>query len=128
LQRFIREQIYRADREYRREQVALNGRGKVVGPDFDAYDESIKRFVAYWWDVRHWIEENEDFNPGPYRLSEALERSAKRALYTLVKRGEIVRIKGGDGDLNKYITKEMDERLRQITQQVMKKLNKKRLT
>jgi hypothetical protein len=109
LQRFIKEQIYRAEREYKRECVALTGRGRVR-PDDD--EDGVKTFPVYWWNVREWVENNEDFNPGPDRLSEALERSAKRALYTLVKRGEIVRLRGGDGDLNRYITKEMDQGLR----------------
>jgi hypothetical protein len=105
-------QIYRAEREYRREQVALKGREKVR-PGFDGFEDGVKRFFVYWWDVRRWVEENEEFNPGPYRLSESLERSAKRALYTLVKRGEIVRVKGGDGHLNRYVTKEIDQSLRE---------------
>jgi hypothetical protein len=86
LQRFIKEQIYSAEREYKREMVALNGRRKV-DPDIENHDNGVKTFSVYWWDVRHWVEENPDFNPGPYRLSESLERSTKRALHTLVKRG-----------------------------------------
>jgi|SRR5215469_11043673 len=109
LQRFIKDRIYRAEREYKREQVALSGRRKL-DPDYISED-GVKRFTVFWWDVRQWVEDNPDFNPGPYRLCEALERSTKRALHTLVKRGEIVRLRGEEGRLNKYITKEMDQSL-----------------
>jgi hypothetical protein len=107
LQRFIKEQIYRAEREYKREVVALNGRRRLDA-DFDSFEDSVKRFVVYWWDVRGWVENNPDFNPGPYRLSESLERSTKRALHTLVKRGEVACMKGR---VNMYVTKEMDQQL-----------------
>lgn len=110
MQRFIKEQIYRREREFKREQVALNGRGKVK-PEFDAYDNSVKRFCFLWWDVRNWVEGNPEFNPGPYRLSESLERSTKRALYTLVKRGEIGCTPGGGGWRNQYMTVKMKQEL-----------------
>jgi hypothetical protein len=106
LQRFIKEQIYRAEREYKREMVALNGRRKV-DPDIENHDNGVKTFSVYWWDVRHWVEENPDFNPGPYRLSESLERSTKRALHTLVKRGGIANFPSGR--FNQYMTNEMKE-------------------
>jgi hypothetical protein len=107
LQRFIKEQIYRAEREYQREAVALKGREKLK-PGFDAFEDGVKRFCVYWWDVRRWVENNPEFNPGPYRLSESLERSAKRALHTLVKRGEVACMKG---KISRYVTKEMDQQL-----------------
>ena len=50
LQRFIREQIYRCEREYKREQVALNGRRKI-DPNIDDHDEGVKRFCFHWWDA-----------------------------------------------------------------------------
>jgi hypothetical protein len=109
LQRFIKEQIYRAEREHGRESVALRGREKLK-PGFDGFDDSVKRFFAYWWDVRHWVEESEEFNPGPYRMSESLERSTKRALHTLVKRGEIANFPFGR--FHQYMTNEMAENLR----------------
>jgi hypothetical protein len=119
LQRFIKEQIYRAEREYKRESVALSGRRRLK-PDLDPIEESVKNFVVNWYDVRNWVHYNPDFNPDSnYRLSEALERSAKQALHTLVKRGEIVRLRGGEGRLNQYITKEMDQSLNEGAKAVM---------
>jgi hypothetical protein len=109
LQRFIKEQIYRAQREYERESVALRGREKLK-PGFDGFDDSVKSIFVYWWGVRRWVEENPEFNPGPYRMSESLERSTKRALHTLVKRGEIANFPFGR--LNQYMTKEMAQNLR----------------
>jgi hypothetical protein len=117
LQRFIKEQVYRAEREYRREQVALNGRAKL-DTKLDAFDDAVKNFVVHWWDVRRWVEENPDFNPGPYRLSESLERSTKRALHSLVKRGEIAQMKA-NGYLAKYMTNEMDQSLTESTKKFM---------
>jgi hypothetical protein len=121
LQRFIKEQIYRAERDYKRESVALSGRCKL-DPDFDAFDDAVKRFIVFWWDVRRWVEDNPDFNPGSYRLSKSLERSAKRALHTLVKRGEIVRLRGEEGCVNRYITKEMDQNLSKTGKRFMEGL------
>src|SRR5262249_30586059 len=109
LQRFIKAQIYRAEHEYKRESAILFARMKL-DPKFDPDENSVKCFFAYWWDVRHWVEENEEFNPGPYRMSESLERSTKRALHTLVKRGEIANFPFGR--LNQYMTREMAENLR----------------
>jgi hypothetical protein len=103
LQRFIKERMYRAEREYERERVALRGRERVK-PGFDAFDDGVKRFWFYWWDVRRWVEDNEEFNPGPYRISESLERSTKRALHGLVKRGEIAVDR--PFRVNRYFTKE----------------------
>ena len=135
LQHFIKEQIYRAEREYRREQVALNGRNRFKpDPNFDPINEGVKDFTVIWWDVRRWVEENPDFNYGPLRISgpsesikpirvgpsgpipeisPSLERSAKRALHTLVKRGEIARLWRREGELSRYVTKEMDQSLRE---------------
>jgi len=130
LQRFIKEQVYRAEREYRREIVALRGREKVK-PGFDAVDDAVKWFMVFWWDVRRWVEENPDFNRIPYRLSgpsesiepmevgpdgpiyflkisPSLERATKRALHTLVRRGEIVQVRTKPA---RYLTKEMNKQL-----------------
>jgi len=124
LQRFIKEQIYRAEREYDRERVALEGRRRVIlqrlGRDHfnrgerDPFDDGVKRWVVYWWDVRRWVDQNPAFNPDPeqYRLSEALERSAKRALHGLVQRGEIVQDR--EGKYATYYTIEMQKRLEDI--------------
>jgi hypothetical protein len=110
LQRFIKAQIYRADREYRRESVAMNGRRKI-DPALDPLDEGTRNFWLTWPDIRYLIEENPEFNPGPYRISPSLERSAKRALQLLVERGEIARLRGGySGYLNQYVTKEIYQR------------------
>ena len=117
LQRFIKEQIYRAEREYKREAVALSRRRKVK-PDFDSFKEGMKAFWLTWPHIRYLIEENPDLNPGPYRISPSLERSAKRALHLLVKRGEIVRMKD-ERYLNRYITNEMDQSLRQTGKAIM---------
>jgi hypothetical protein len=110
LQRFIKDQIYRAEREYKRESVCLFARMKL-NPKFDPGENSVKRFIVFWWDVRQWVEDSPDFNPGPYRLSPSLERSTKRALHSLVKRGEIVRLRGDEGRLNQYMTNEMNQSL-----------------
>ena len=124
LQRFIKEQIYRAEREYDRERVALEGRRRVIlqrlGRDHfnrgerDPFDDGVKRWVVYWWDVRRWVDQNPAFNPDPeqYRLSEALECSAKRALHGLVQRGEIVQDR--EGKYATYYTIEMQKRLEDI--------------
>jgi len=96
--------------------VALYGRGRVV-PDFDTFEEGVKRFLVYWWDVRRWVEENEEFNPGPYRMSEALERSTKRALYSLVKRGEIYQETWRKPF--RYMTKEMHQSLTEGSKEIM---------
>ena len=136
LQRFIKDQIYRAEREYRRESVCLSARMKL-DPEFDPLDESVKCFWLTWPEIRILIEENPDFNRGPYRISgptesiepievgpsgpiyfpkisPSLERSAKRALHLLVKRGDIARIPPSERRyLTRYITKEMDQSLRE---------------
>jgi hypothetical protein len=128
LQRYIKDQLYRAEREYKRESKILFARMKT-NPDFDPIDETVKFFGLTWPEIRILIEENPDFNHGPFRLSgptesiepirvgpsgpipkisPSLERSAKRALHLLVKRGEIAKLKDGrPGYLTKYITKEM---------------------
>jgi hypothetical protein len=135
LQRFIKDQIYRAERDYRREGICLFARMKTH-PDFDPSAESVKSFWLTWPDIRMLVEENPDFNHGPYRISgpgesiepiivgpsgpiwfprisPALERSAKRALHALVKRGEIAKLWKAPGPyLTRYVTKEMDQELR----------------
>jgi hypothetical protein len=133
LQRFIKEQVHRADREYRTEADAL----EAAGGD----DEPKGRFWLTWPDIRSLIEENPDFNRGPYRIagpggsirpmqvgpsgpipeiSASLERSAKRALYLLVKRGEIVQIQPSERHyLTRYITKDMDQQLRETGKAIM---------
>lgn len=114
LQRFIKAQIHRAEREYHVEAQCLRAAGR------DVVDDCERTFVLTWPDIRYLIEENQDFNPdgpdGPYRISKSLERSAKRALHLLVKRGEIARWRGGDGDLNTYMTSKMDQGLREATE------------
>jgi hypothetical protein len=134
LQRFIKEQVYRAEREYRHESGILRAREKTH-PGFGGFDDAVKSFWLTWPDIRFLLEENPDFNRGPYRISgpsesiepikvgpfgpipeisPSLERSAKRALYLLVKRGEIAQIKPSDPRyLTRYITKEMDQELRE---------------
>jgi hypothetical protein len=130
LQRFIKDQIYRAEREFKRESVCLFARMKL-DPKFD--DEGVKTFWLTWPEIRILIEENPEFNRGrllisgpagsiePIRvgrsgpilqISPSLERSAKRALYLLVKRGDIVPLwKSDHRYLNRYITKEMHQHL-----------------
>jgi hypothetical protein len=132
LQRFIRAQIYRAEREYKREGVAMSGRRKV-DPDLDPIDDGVKNFWLTWPEIRILIEKNPDFNHGPCRISgpsesiepikvgpsgpipeisPSLERSAKRALHLLVKRGEIAKLWKAPGPyLTRYITKEMNQSL-----------------
>jgi hypothetical protein len=143
LQRFIKERIYRAGREYRREVVAIKGRSRFKrDPNFDSLDEGVKRFTVCWWDVRQWVEGNPDFNRGPYRISgpsdsiepimvgpsgpiwfprisPALERSAKRALHTLVKRGEVACLRGGAGYLHRYVTPETKRSLDETGKAIM---------
>jgi len=98
LERFIKEQIYKADREYRAEEDALRAAGS---------DESPKhRFWLGWWEIKHRIEAEPKLNPGP-ELSPSLQRSAKRALHRLVERGEIGRESHPDG--SHYMTKETYE-------------------
>jgi hypothetical protein len=124
LQRFIKEQIYRAEREDKHESKILFARMKTH-PDFDPLDEGVKSFWLTWPDIRILIEENPDFNHGPCRISgpsesiepikvgpsgpipeisPSLERSAKRTLHSLVKRGDIVPLPpSGRRYLTRYI-------------------------
>ena len=98
LGRFIKEQIYKADREYRAEEDALRAAGS---------DESPKhRFWLGWWEIKHRIEADPELNPGS-ELSPSLQRSAKRALHRLVERGEIGRESHPDG--SHYMAKETYE-------------------
>ena len=132
LQRFIKDQIYRAEREYKRESKILFARMKIH-PRFDPCAESAKSFWLTWPGIRILIEENPDFNHGPCRISgpsesiepikvgpsgpipeisPSLERSAKRALHLLVKRGDIAQWPPSDRRyLTRYITKEMNQEL-----------------
>jgi hypothetical protein len=134
LQRFIKDQIYRAECEYKREGIILFARMKAH-PGFDPINESVKSFWLTWPDIRILIEKNPDFNHGPYRIagpsgsirpikvgssgpipeiSASLERSAKRALHLLVKRGEIAQLPPSERRyLTRYITKETDQKLRE---------------
>jgi hypothetical protein len=140
LQRFIKDQIYRAEREYRRESVILFRRMKR-NPKFDPVDESVKPFWLTWPDIRILIEENPNFNRGTLRItgpagsikpikvgpagpilkiSPSLERSAKRALYLLVKRGEIAQLPPSDRRyLTRYMTKETDQEMREAGKAIM---------
>jgi hypothetical protein len=134
LQRFIKDQIYRAEREYKRESKILFARMKIH-PRFDPCAESAKSFWLTWPAIRILIEENPDFNHGPLRIrgpsesikpirvgpsgpipkiGPSLERSAKRALYLLVKRGDIARWPPSDQRyLTRYVTKEMGQEMRE---------------
>jgi hypothetical protein len=117
LQRYIKEQIYRAEREWKRENIALRSREKLK-PGFDGFNDSVKSFFLTWPRIRFLIEENPDFNPGPYRISPSLEQSVKRALRLLVKRGEIAQHKS-DNRLAIYMTKETDQSLRESSKAFM---------
>jgi hypothetical protein len=104
LQRFILDRMRRLDREHDREWRALIYR-TGVDPGFDPVGQCERNDFVYWWDVRRWVEDSEEFGP---IMSEALERSTKRALHTLVKRGEIVCERDR---YNCYFTKERYQRM-----------------
>ena len=132
LQRFIKEQVYRVQREWDEECAAIEAAG--------SNDEPQGRYWLWWFQIRSLIENDPDLNPGPYRISPSLERSAKRALLNLVKRGEVAKVPGGIGRmpgrsecLAAYITKETyqesfsdeaDERWRQAFTQAAAKLKR----
>src|SRR6516165_3357663 len=140
LQRFFKDQIYRAEREYRREGVILFRRMKR-DPKFDPVEDEVKNFWLTWPEIRSLIEENPDFKHGPYRIagpsgsirpikvgsagpildiSTSLERSAKRALYLLVKRSEIARLLPSERRyLTRYTTKETEQRLNEGAKAIM---------
>jgi hypothetical protein len=113
LQRFIKDQIYRVEREYQAEADALD----AAGSD----DEPKSRFWLTWPEIRILIEDNPDFNLDlPYRISPSLERSAKRALHLLVKRGDIARWPTSDQRyLTRYLTKETDQEVRNTGKAIM---------
>jgi hypothetical protein len=105
LQRFIKEQIYRKDGEYRAEQDRLDAEGSDDGPE--------GRFWLFWWEIKWLISDDPALNKDApkYRMSRSMERSAKRALHSLYKRGEVARIHVGSSDQWAYITPECDKGL-----------------
>jgi hypothetical protein len=102
LQRFIKEQVYRADREWNEELDRLIAA--------KSSDHPKGTFWLTWPDIRYLIAENAELNDlGPDCMSETLERSAKRALHLLVKRGELAKITAPEGALTRYGTKGTDK-------------------
>jgi hypothetical protein len=106
----------RVDREYHAEAERLEAAGSDDGPEGD--------FWLTWPQIRILIENNEAFNPGPYRISESLERSAKRALHSLVKRGEIGKME--TSYLTRYLTKETDQGMTDAAEALLASLAKGR--
>jgi hypothetical protein len=74
LQRFIKAQIHRAERDYRVEAKCIYAVERRI-PKYDG-EEPLRTFWLTWPEIKILIEEDPDLNPGPYRITEALERSA----------------------------------------------------
>ena len=100
LQRFIKDRIYEQRRKWDEERAALEAAGSEDSPK--------SRYWLHWFEIRHLIEADPELNPGPDRMSDHLERSARRALRGLVKRGEVGRVEDVPGR-SIYITKECYE-------------------
>ena len=100
LQRFIKDRIYEQGRKWDEERAALAAAGSADSPK--------SRYWLYWFEIRHLIEADPELNPGPDRMNDHLERSARRALRGLVERGEVGRVEDVPGR-SIYITKECYE-------------------